>query len=142
MGSKIGESRDLCLARGVGRPDYCGVKIYKGTRRIRISGLRHQVVYGEEIRFETSTQMLSLLWAAITGLVVGAIAKLVMPGKDPGGVWITMALGIAGSLIATYLGRLIGWYREGQAAGLVMSILGAILLLGIYRLVRRTRARS
>jgi uncharacterized membrane protein YeaQ/YmgE (transglycosylase-associated protein family) len=72
----------------------------------------------------------------IIGLIVGAVAKLLMPGKDPGGIWITMALGIAGSIVATYLGQVMGWYREGQTAGFIMSVVGAIVLLVIYRLVR------
>lgn len=80
--------------------------------------------------------MLSLLWEAIIGLIVGAVAKLLMPGKDPGGIWITMALGIAGSIIATWLGQMIGWYRAGQSAGFIMSVVGAVLLLFIYRLIR------
>ena len=86
--------------------------------------------------------MLSLLWEAIIGLIVGALAKLFMPGKDPGGIWITMALGIAGSIVATYLGQLIGWYQAGQSAGFIMSIAGAILLLIIYRVVRGMLAKS
>ena len=80
--------------------------------------------------------MFSLLWELIIGLIVGAVAKLLMPGKDPGGIWITMALGIAGSIVATYLGQVMGWYREGQTAGFIMSVVGAIVLLVIYRLVR------
>jgi uncharacterized membrane protein YeaQ/YmgE (transglycosylase-associated protein family) len=80
--------------------------------------------------------MLTLLWEAIIGLVVGAVAKFVMPGKDPGGIWITMILGIAGSILATYLGKVIGWYQEGQAAGFFMSVVGAVLLLILYRLIR------
>jgi uncharacterized membrane protein YeaQ/YmgE (transglycosylase-associated protein family) len=80
--------------------------------------------------------MFSLLWAAIIGLIVGALAKFIMPGKDPGGIWITMALGIVGSIVATWIGRAIGWYREGQSAGFLMSLAGAILLLYIYRLIR------
>jgi len=86
--------------------------------------------------------MLSLLWEAIIGLIVGAVAKLLMPGKDPGGIWITMALGIAGSILATYLGQLVGWYRAGQTAGFIMSIAGAILLLILYRLIRGRLAKS
>jgi uncharacterized membrane protein YeaQ/YmgE (transglycosylase-associated protein family) len=86
--------------------------------------------------------MLSLLWEAIIGLVVGALAKLVMPGKDSGGIWITMALGIAGSIVATYLGQLIGWYRQGQSAGFLMSIAGAVLLLFLYRRIRSMLAKS
>jgi uncharacterized membrane protein YeaQ/YmgE (transglycosylase-associated protein family) len=80
--------------------------------------------------------MLTLLWEAIIGMIVGAVAKLLMPGKDPGGIWVTMILGIAGSIVATYLGKLVGWYREGQAAGFIMSVVGAILLLIVYRVIR------
>lgn len=86
--------------------------------------------------------MLSLLWTLLIGLVVGAVAKLLMPGKDPGGIWITMILGIAGSIVATYLGQAIGWYQAGQAAGFIMSVLGAILLLILYRLIRRAMAKA
>jgi uncharacterized membrane protein YeaQ/YmgE (transglycosylase-associated protein family) len=80
------------------------------------------------------------LWVALIGLIVGAIAKLLMPGKDPGGFIITMLLGIAGSFIATFLGRAVGWYREGQAAGFIMSVIGAIVLLAIYRMFRKSPA--
>ena len=86
--------------------------------------------------------MFSLLWELIIGLIVGAVAKLLMPGKDPGGIWITMALGIAGSIVATYLGQVIGWYREGQTGGFIMSVVGAIVLLVIYRLVRGMMAKK
>jgi uncharacterized membrane protein YeaQ/YmgE (transglycosylase-associated protein family) len=79
--------------------------------------------------------MFSLIWACIIGLVVGAVAKLIMPGKGPGGWIITILLGLAGSLVASYLGRLVGWYREGQSAGFIMSVLGAILILFVYRLI-------
>jgi len=80
--------------------------------------------------------MFHLLWEALIGLIVGALAKFVMPGKDPGGMWITMALGIAGSLLAGFLGRAVGWYESGQSAGFFMSLLGAVLLLAIYRLIK------
>ena len=86
--------------------------------------------------------MLSLLWEAIIGLIVGALAKLMMPGKNPGGIWITMALGIGGSILATYLGQLIGWYRAGQTAGFIISIVGAVFLLILYRLIRQMLAKS
>jgi uncharacterized membrane protein YeaQ/YmgE (transglycosylase-associated protein family) len=76
-----------------------------------------------------------ILWMLIVGLVVGALAKLLMPGKDPGGIFITMLLGVAGALIAGFLGRSLGWYEENEGAGLIASILGAVILLGIYRLV-------
>lgn len=76
------------------------------------------------------------VWVAIIGLVVGALAKLIVPGKDPGGIIITMLLGIAGSFIATFLGRALGWYQAGQAAGFIASLIGAIILLVIYHLFR------
>ena len=77
------------------------------------------------------------LWVAIIGLIVGALAKLIMPGKDPGGIFITMLLGIAGSFLATFLGRAVGWYQAGQAAGFIMSLIGAIVLLAIYHLFKK-----
>lgn len=80
-----------------------------------------------------------IIWMLIIGLVAGAIAKLLMPGKDPGGVIVTMLIGIAGSFIAGYLGRAVGWYHEGQSAGLIGSIVGAFILLAIYRLIMRYR---
>jgi uncharacterized membrane protein YeaQ/YmgE (transglycosylase-associated protein family) len=81
-----------------------------------------------------------VLWAIIIGLIVGALAKFIMPGKDPGGIIITILIGIAGSVIATFLGRTLGWYAAGQSAGFIMSLLGAILLLWIYRMVVARRA--
>ena len=83
--------------------------------------------------------MISLLWECIIGLVVGAVAKLLMPGKDPGGIWITMGLGILGSIVATYLGRVVGWYQEGQPAGFIASVIGAVVLLVIYHLIARNK---
>jgi len=83
-----------------------------------------------------------ILWTLIIGLVVGALAKLFMPGKDPGGIVVTMLLGVAGSLVAGFLGRAFGWYRNpGEGPGIIVSIIVAMILLGIYRLVigrRRT----
>lgn len=69
------------------------------------------------------------------GLVVGVIAKLLMPGRDPGGFFVTIVLGIVGALLAGFLGRAIGWYDTNQGAGYIASILGAIVLLLIYRMV-------
>ncbi len=77
-------------------------------------------------------------WIVI-GLVAGAIAKLLMPGRDPGGCVITALLGIAGALLAGFLGRSVGWYGEGEAAGFLAAIVGAFLILLIYRLVLRRR---
>jgi len=86
--------------------------------------------------------MFSLLWELIIGLIVGAVAKFVMPGKNPSGIWITMIIGIAGSILATYLGQAIGWYQTGQGAGFIMSVVGAILLLLIYRVIRGAMAKA
>jgi uncharacterized membrane protein YeaQ/YmgE (transglycosylase-associated protein family) len=74
------------------------------------------------------------------GLIVGVIAKLLVPGRDPGGIIITILLGIAGSLLGGWVGRAFGWYGPGQAAGWIMSIVGAIVLLLLYHAVRRPRA--
>ncbi len=77
-------------------------------------------------------------WIVIGGLA-GAVAKLLMPGKDPGGCIITILLGIAGALLAGFLGKTIGWYDEGEGAGFVAAIAGAFLILLIYRLVLSRR---
>ena len=84
--------------------------------------------------------MLSFIWMLIIGAVVGAIAKLLMPGRDPGGFVITMLLGVAGALIAGFLGRALGWYEMGEAPGFIASVVGAMLLLFVYRLATRRRA--
>jgi uncharacterized membrane protein YeaQ/YmgE (transglycosylase-associated protein family) len=75
----------------------------------------------------------------ILGLVVGVVAKLLMPGRDPGGFIITALLGIAGAFIAKFIGQQLGWYSPQDAAGFVASVLGAILLLLVYRLIARRR---
>lgn len=77
---------------------------------------------------------MSILWSIIIGGIAGAIAKLIMPGKDPGGFVITIIIGIVGALIATFLGRAVGWYHEGESAGLLGAIVGSIILLALYRL--------
>jgi uncharacterized membrane protein YeaQ/YmgE (transglycosylase-associated protein family) len=79
--------------------------------------------------------MLAFIWMLLIGLVVGALAKLVMPGKDPGGIVATMLLGVAGALVAGFIGRMLGLYAPGQRAGWIMSVLGAILLLALYRFI-------
>jgi uncharacterized membrane protein YeaQ/YmgE (transglycosylase-associated protein family) len=79
---------------------------------------------------------MTILWTLIIGLIVGVVAKLLMPGRDPGGFIITILLGIAGAFIAGFIGRALHWYAEGQPAGFIASVFGAILLLIIYRLFR------
>lgn len=80
-----------------------------------------------------------ILITLLVGLVVGALAKLVMPGRDPGGILVTMLLGIAGSFIASAVGHSLGWFRMGDGPGLIASVLGSVVLLAIYRLVVRPR---
>jgi uncharacterized membrane protein YeaQ/YmgE (transglycosylase-associated protein family) len=84
---------------------------------------------------------MNILWTIIVGLIVGALAKLFMPGRDGGGIIMTILLGIAGAFLAGFLGRTLGWYRDGQGVGIVASIVGAMLLLFIYRSVRRRNHR-
>ena len=78
-----------------------------------------------------------MIWTIFIGLIVGAIAKLLMPGKDPGGFIITILIGIAGALTAKFLGNQFGFYAPGEPAGFVGSVIGAMLLLAIYRVVKR-----
>ena len=77
--------------------------------------------------------MFSVLGWMLFGLIVGVIAKLIMPGRDPGGIFVTMLIGIVGALLGGFLGRAIGWYQPGEAAGYLVATLGAIVLLFIYR---------
>jgi len=85
--------------------------------------------------------VMEIIWMLIIGLIVGALAKLVMPGKDPGGIIITMLLGVAGSLLAGLIGRGLGYYYADEPAGFIASVLGAMLLLLIYRVVVGRRGR-
>lgn len=78
-----------------------------------------------------------MLWTIVIGLVAGALAKLIMPGKDPGGIIVTILLGIVGSLVASFLGSLIGLYQQGERAGLIASVVGAVLILWVYRRFRK-----
>jgi uncharacterized membrane protein YeaQ/YmgE (transglycosylase-associated protein family) len=86
--------------------------------------------------------MMGFLWALIIGFIVGAIAKFVMPGRDPGGFIITILLGVAGSELATFLGRTLGWYRGDNAAGFIGSVIGAVIILAIYRFFVSRRANA
>jgi uncharacterized membrane protein YeaQ/YmgE (transglycosylase-associated protein family) len=80
--------------------------------------------------------MFALIWEILIGLVVGVVARLITPGKNPGGMLVAIIVGIAGSIGATFLGQMIGWYKQGQSAGFIMSVLGAVLILWIYRLFK------
>ncbi len=80
---------------------------------------------------------MSIIWTIIIGLIAGALAKLIMPGKDPGGIIITILIGIAGSILFTYLGKFLGIYHEGEAAGFIGATIGAIILLALYRLFKK-----
>jgi uncharacterized membrane protein YeaQ/YmgE (transglycosylase-associated protein family) len=82
---------------------------------------------------------MSFLWMIIIGLIVGALAKLLMPGKDPGGIIVTILIGIIGALIAGFLGRMLGWYAEGEPVGFIASVVGAIVLLLGYRAITKGR---
>ena len=76
-----------------------------------------------------------ILWTLIVGLVIGVLAKLVMPGRDPGGVIVTILLGIAGAFVAHFIGQAAGWYAPNEPAGFLASIAGAVLLLAGYRVI-------
>jgi uncharacterized membrane protein YeaQ/YmgE (transglycosylase-associated protein family) len=80
---------------------------------------------------------MEFIWMLIIGLVVGIVAKFIMPGKDPGGFIITILLGIGGAFVAGLLGRSLGWYQPGDPAGFLASVVGALLLLIVYRLATR-----
>jgi uncharacterized membrane protein YeaQ/YmgE (transglycosylase-associated protein family) len=83
---------------------------------------------------------MGFIWTIIIGFIAGVIAKFLMPGRDPGGFIITTLLGIVGALVATWLGQAVGWYRAGEGAGLIGAVIGAVIVLAIYRMVagRRT----
>ena len=83
---------------------------------------------------------MSLLAWIVLGLIAGLVAKALVPGRDPGGCIITILLGVAGAFVAGYIGRVVGWYQPGQPAGFIASVIGAMILLLLYRMIagRRT----
>jgi uncharacterized membrane protein YeaQ/YmgE (transglycosylase-associated protein family) len=83
---------------------------------------------------------MDIIWAIVIGLIAGLVAKALMPGKDPGGFIITALIGIIGAVIFTFLGRALGIYEEGESAGFIGAVIGAILLLWIYRLFTKRRS--
>lgn len=82
---------------------------------------------------------MSIIWAIIIGFIVGLVAKFLMPGRDPGGFIITAVLGIIGALVATFLGQAMGLYAAGQSAGFIASVIGAMIVLFVYHLIRGRR---
>jgi uncharacterized membrane protein YeaQ/YmgE (transglycosylase-associated protein family) len=82
---------------------------------------------------------MSIVWAILIGFIVGLVAKFLMPGRDPGGFFITAILGIVGALVATFLGQAMGLYAAGQAAGFIASVIGALIVLFIYHMIRGRR---
>jgi uncharacterized membrane protein YeaQ/YmgE (transglycosylase-associated protein family) len=82
------------------------------------------------------------IWWIVIGLVAGAIAKAIMPGRDPGGCLMTIILGIGGAVLAGFLGQQLGWYRQGEGAGFLAAIVGAVLILFVYRLIAGMSNRS
>ncbi len=83
---------------------------------------------------------MDLLWTALIGLVVGVVAKFLMPGKDPGGIILTAVLGIGGAYLATFLGQFVKWYQPGEPAGFIAAVLGAMLILWVYRRFQQKKA--
>jgi len=78
---------------------------------------------------------MSIIWAIVIGFIVGLIAKALMPGRDPGGFIVTVLLGIVGAVVASFIGQAMGLYASGQSAGFIASVIGAIIVLAIYRMV-------
>ena len=83
--------------------------------------------------------MLAFIWAIIVGFFAGLIAKFLMPGRQSGGFIVTILLGIGGAVVATWLGQKVGWYQADQRAGFIGAIVGALIILGIYRLIAQNR---
>jgi uncharacterized membrane protein YeaQ/YmgE (transglycosylase-associated protein family) len=95
------------------------------------------------LTYRTETKnMFDFIWMLLIGLLVGAVAKLLMPGRDPGGILVTTLLGIAGACVAGLIGRMLGLYGHDQRAGFIMSTFGAILLLALYRVITHRHPSS
>jgi uncharacterized membrane protein YeaQ/YmgE (transglycosylase-associated protein family) len=85
---------------------------------------------------------MSIIWAIVIGFIVGLVAKLLMPGRDPGGFIVTALLGIVGAVVATFLGQAMGFYAPGEQAGFIASVIGAIVVLFIYGMIRGRGSRA
>jgi uncharacterized membrane protein YeaQ/YmgE (transglycosylase-associated protein family) len=99
-----------------------------------------RVHLGIECIWRGYTLMFAFIWAIIIGFIAGTVAKFIMPGRDPGGFIVTILLGIAGSVLATWLGRVLGWYGPDQGARFIGAVVGAVIILAIYRMFVRNRA--
>ena len=85
---------------------------------------------------------MSIIWTIVIGFIAGAVAKFLMPGKDGGGFILTTVLGIAGAIVANFLGRFVGWYGEGEGAGFTASIVGAVIILVVFRLIKKRQSAA
>jgi uncharacterized membrane protein YeaQ/YmgE (transglycosylase-associated protein family) len=83
---------------------------------------------------------MGIIWTLLIGLAAGIVAKFLMPGPDPGGIIVTILLGVAGAFLATWLGQAIGWYQAGEGAGFIGAVVGAVIILVIYRIMKRRSA--
>ena len=118
---------------------------YQVRHLISESALPHEMQCGTADKRERKgespmLESYSWLWWIIIGGVAGAIAKLLMPGRDPGGCIVTILLGIAGAFVAGWLGHAVGWYDNGEGAGFIAAIVGAFVILLLYRLIAGRRA--
>ena len=93
------------------------------------------------LQLAETKRVLHLLGTIIIGFLAGVVAKLLTPGRDPGGFIVTIILGIIGAFVATYLGQAVGWYRADEGAGFIGAVVGAIIVLAIYHFIQRRSAR-
>jgi uncharacterized membrane protein YeaQ/YmgE (transglycosylase-associated protein family) len=93
---------------------------------------RYRATQHHAVNHKKKETFMEYIWTALIGFIAGLVARAVHPGKDDLGIIMTIVLGIAGSFIATYLGQAVGWYKQGESAGFIMSVIGAVVLLVIY----------
>jgi uncharacterized membrane protein YeaQ/YmgE (transglycosylase-associated protein family) len=105
--------------------------LFFGTARCFTGGKPHRQSWPHGLKG------ISMLWAILIGFIVGLVAKFLTPGRDPSGFFITAAIGIVGSLLATYGGQALGLYNAGEPAGFIGSVIGAVIVLAIYHLITR-----
>jgi uncharacterized membrane protein YeaQ/YmgE (transglycosylase-associated protein family) len=135
MDTSAGRTATSVPSRGP-KPSFGGISDGKGRRES--GGKRAGPPFAVIVEQKEGTRMGILGWI-LFGLVVGALAKLVMPGRDPGGIIVTILLGVVGALLGGFLGRALGLYNEGEPAGFIGALVGAILVLAIYRMATGRR---